>query len=355
MLTWLSGASVERTAAIDLPTAENRLVRPVSRTTLVASRHPVRVTGKNETIEIELENKGSMTALFCEPHPMLEYRTDITVLNNHAFVPPGETRTVTIYAPTPPGGLTLAQTGWRISCWNADDVVLPPSEEVLLSLGRRDRMAREYGESGSKEVLQLAGRRPDASLLPWLLAGPQGKQPNTPSAQLARFVFEVSSRQSKAASRLRIHTSDQDSLHGPVIRISANGRRFAQPLNPGLGVQLSDRAHLAFPATARFDLPAGTLKPGRNVLEVSVANGGWFSWDAMELIALSEVNKVAYSDPPTDSRGSEGPARLRGKMSASTVVPSLNSAGARVSEGEFEIVRRGRRAEGQSGQEVFRQ
>jgi len=296
VLTWLSG-DVERTAAIDLPTSQNRLVRPVKRTTLLVSPRPVRIEGDTETLEIELQNTGSMTALFCEPHPMLDYRTDITVLNNHAFVPPGETRTVTIYAPfKSAGGLTLAQTGWRISCWNTDDVVLSPNGEVLLSLGRRDRMSREYGNSNSKQILQLDGQQPNTSLLPWLLAGPQGRQPNAPLAQTVRFVFEISAQQAGVASRLRIHTSDQDPLHGPRIALSANGKRFSQPLNPGLGVQHSDRAHLAFPATAQFHLPLGTLNSGRNVLEVSVANEGWFSWDALDLVVFSEDNKTAFSE-----------------------------------------------------------
>jgi len=290
MLTWLSGGDDGRTVAIDLPTVENRLVRPVRRTTLRASPRPMRTEGNKETLEIELANQGSMTALFCEPHPMLEYRTDITVGNNYAFVPPGEARSVTISATAKPvEGLTLAETGWRISCWNADDLILPPSEEVLLSLGRRDRMAREYGESSSRQVLQLAGKRPDTSLLPWLLAGPQAGQPNAPFMQVARFAFEIPSRRARVASRLRIHTSDQSSMPGPVIQVVANGRRFAQPLKPGLGVQRSDRHHLAFSATAKFDLPAGTLRHGENVLEVSVANGGWFSWDALDLTVVSDA------------------------------------------------------------------
>ena len=85
-----------------------------------------------------------MTALFCEPHPLLSYRTDIDIENNYAFVPPGERRVITISAPADsPEGLTLAQTGWRISCWNADDVVIEPSADVLFSIGRRDAMTRE--------------------------------------------------------------------------------------------------------------------------------------------------------------------------------------------------------------------
>ena len=39
--------------------------------------------------KIDLSNRGSMTALFCEPHPLLSYRTDIDINNNHAFIPAG--------------------------------------------------------------------------------------------------------------------------------------------------------------------------------------------------------------------------------------------------------------------------
>ena len=81
--------------------------------------------GLDETMEIHLKNTGKMTALFCEPHPLLEYRTEITILNNHAFVPSGETRSITLRASVKPG-LSLAQIGWRLSCWNADDILIQP-------------------------------------------------------------------------------------------------------------------------------------------------------------------------------------------------------------------------------------
>jgi hypothetical protein len=34
-----------------------------------------------------------------------------------------------------------------------------------------------------------------------------------------------------------------------------------------------------------FQIPAEDLWPGKNVLEVRVKGGGWFSWDALELTA----------------------------------------------------------------------
>ncbi len=116
-----------------------------------------------------------MTALFCEPHPLIEYRTDLLIDNNHCFIPPGETRTITIRsAVKPAGGLTLAQTGWRVTTWNADDRVIEPSGERLDGDGRRDAMTREYlgyadlTRVGHKNMVMLAGRRPETARLPLL-------------------------------------------------------------------------------------------------------------------------------------------------------------------------------------------
>ncbi len=276
LLFWLAGASNEAVTGFSVPDRGNRLVRPVRRTTLEAHPGPTRIEGFDETLDIQVKNTGKMIALFCEPHPLLEYRTDITILNNHAFVPPGETRSITLRAPDRPG-LSLAQIGWRLTCWNAEDVSIPPNEDVLLSLGRRDAMCREYRTTPSESV-ELKGNRPDCSLLPWLLRGPQ----------VIRFSFDVSRPKSVRQSRLRIHTADQDSTHGPLIEITLNGKKFEQSLKGGLGIQISDPAHLAFPATAQFTLAAGTLKAGTNVLEVRVSNDGWLTWDSLDLLALPD-------------------------------------------------------------------
>ena len=122
------------------------LRRPVRRTALAVRPRPVRAEGDKEVLELLVKNTGAMTALFCEPHPLLEYRTDLFIDNNHCFIPPGESRTITIRAAETgrEGGLSLAQTGWRLSCWNADDVVIEPSDDVLLAVGRRDQMCREF-------------------------------------------------------------------------------------------------------------------------------------------------------------------------------------------------------------------
>ena len=235
-----------------------------------------------ERLQIELTNNGEMTALFCEPHPLLTYRTDIDVENNYAFVPPGERRTITISAPADsPEGLTLAQTGWRISCWNADDLVIPPSSDLLFSIGRRDAMTREFaGYDDLSRItamteVEIEGNRPDPSALPLLM---------TRDRRL-RFLFDAPQGWERSA-RLRLHTADQSGTREPLIEVRLNGRRFEAALATGLGIQNSDPAHLAFPQMAVIDLPRGTLAAGANTLEIGVVNDSWFTWDAIDLMTF---------------------------------------------------------------------
>ncbi len=298
MLNWLAGAPDSVVETIDLPTAANRLTRPVRRTTLQASPRPVRTERSDEVLEINLKNIGEMTALFCTPHPLLEYRTDFMVLNNHISIPPGESRSITISGPArPKGGLTLAQTGWRLSCWNTDDVVIQPDQDVLLSFGRRDAMTLEYAgyhgdpvqalDPTKPAVLELAGRRPDSSQIPLLMPGPLNVKLANLQPHSMRFAVEVTPQETARPSRLRIHTADQDHVYGPVVEVIANGKSFTKSLRPGLGKQVAEPAHLAYPQTAEFDLPAGTWRAGRNFLQIRVKDGGWFSWDSLDLVVLS--------------------------------------------------------------------
>ncbi len=67
-----------------------------------------------------------------------------------------------------------------------------------------------------------------------------------------------------------------------------NGKIYEQTLTQGLGIQNTDPAHLAFPASRIFAIPRQGLRSGKNVLEVRVANDGWFSWDAMDLVGKTE-------------------------------------------------------------------
>ncbi len=133
--------------SIEIP-VEKRLSgrwRPVRRTTLAVEALPPNSESEMEILELMVRNTGSMTAFFCEPHPLISYRTDLFIENNNCFIPPGESRLITIRADrNAECGLTLAQTGWRISSWNADDLTVMPSGNVLLSVGRRDQMCREF-------------------------------------------------------------------------------------------------------------------------------------------------------------------------------------------------------------------
>ena len=155
-------------------------VKPVRRTAIAVTAGPSRADGDWEMLDITLKNSGRMTALFCEPHPMLAYRTDLFIANNNCFIPPGESRVVTIRGPRRAAdGLTLRQTGWRISCWNADDVTIEPSADVLLSIGRRDKTCREFSGYFSAKAGPLAalrGNRPDAARFSYRLDANEAAQ-----------------------------------------------------------------------------------------------------------------------------------------------------------------------------------
>jgi hypothetical protein len=87
---------------------------------------------------------------------------------------------------------------------------------------------------------------------------------------------------------LRIHTADQAEKTPTKVAVTLNGRRMKRSLPLGLGIQQTNPAHLAFPATVEFQVPAADLRPGKNSLEVRVQDEGWFSWDAMDLISSKE-------------------------------------------------------------------
>jgi hypothetical protein len=140
-------------------------------------------------------------------------------------------------------------------------------------------MCREYlgyfDTNKVKDVKQatLEGTRPDPSPLPYLLD----------RSHRACFEFPVNRFQAKRPARLRIHTADQSKDVRAAVELTVNGRSFEQSLPEGLGIQNTDPAHLAFPATVTFDIPPGVLRTGKNALEVRVKNGGWFAWDALAL------------------------------------------------------------------------
>lgn len=225
----------------------------IARAALQATTAAIRYDGENEVRDLSITNTGPMTALFCEPHPLLVYRTDLIIDNNHCCIPPGETRVISIRAPRRARcGLTLAHTGWRISCWNAGEVMIAPSEDVLLSVGRWDKMCQEF--IGGSPV--LAGDK---------------------------VVTHEFAAPASGPARLRIHTADQ-SPEPAVVGVSINGRMIERALPAGMGIQRADPYHLAYPATLEFDLLETDIRSGTNRLEIRVSNGGWFSWDALDLV-----------------------------------------------------------------------
>lgn len=260
---------------------ELRKSSPVRRTELTATALPPRIEDGQEVLDLILKNTGTMTAIFCEAHPLLEYRTDLFLTNNHCFIPPGESRTLKIRASShPAGGLSLAQTGWRISTWNANDVVIEATTDVLLAAGRRDNMCREFAGYGQPPALppagtvELDGRRPDPASIPYLLGG----------GRAARFHFPAGKDQLNGPTRLRVHLSDQDADMDPVLRIVVNHKACQRTLPRGLGLQRDQPYHLAFPGTISLELPAGLLNDGENTVELGLANESWITLDALDLV-----------------------------------------------------------------------
>jgi Beta-galactosidase/beta-glucuronidase len=251
---------------------------PVGKAVLNVISAKTVVDKENDVLEVAVENTGTMTALFCELQPELEYRTDLFIDSNFSFIPPGECRKFTVKADKPTGSmLSLAQTGWRMDCWNAETVVIPPSGDVLLSMGRRDAMCREFMGYFEKEAFNgtgnvFGGNRINADDVPFLLT------------KNIQFVFDVDAAKTGEKSVLRIHASDCTEDNKSKVSIKLNGYTCEKALPKGLGIQKEEPAHLAYPVTLEFIIPAGELKEGSNVLTIEVTDNGWFTWDAMDLV-----------------------------------------------------------------------
>lgn len=224
-----------------------------------------------EYLALTLENAGDMTALFTEIHPLLNYRTDLIIRDNFLSIPPGEEQVVLIKAHRG-GELKLRQNGFYITAFNAQTVVVPSCEEVLLYMGRRDGIGREfkgYFEKAAdlpKEISALGREIPSAEV-PFLVEG-----------QIT-FLFETKNRQD---ARLRIHAADC-SKDPCRIEVVLNGKKEAViEMEQGYGIQKEIPDHLAYPSTYEKIL-GGELFEENNKLEIRVLNG-WFTWDAMDLI-----------------------------------------------------------------------
>jgi beta-mannosidase len=252
------------------------LFRPIARTTLQSALGKHGIEGGEEVLEIEVSNTGTMTALFCEPQPVLSYRTDLWIAGRHVSIPPGESRTFTIRAPAAgPDELSLLQTGWRVQSWNSEDAIIAPA--ALAAVGIQDSMRREFGgydksssDQDAKET-KLDGRSPEAATLPGLFE---------PGDQLL-WNFELP--EAGGASSLRLHTSDQ-SVDGATFDVLVNGQSFVATFPPGYGLQKDDPAHLARPYSVIIPLPVGTFKAGTNSIRITNSDKGWITWDAIHLL-----------------------------------------------------------------------
>jgi len=253
--------------------------RPIEHTTLELEASESREEGKEEVLELNLTNTGKMTALFCEPKPVLNYRTDMIIDNLYVCIPPGESRTVMIRAPrNPEDGLTLGQTGWKIESWNASTLLLDPSSDILLSLGRKDQMCIEFaGYPGlapaiRENLIHVEGRLINPAQVPYLFE----------ESKTLELVFGGTAATSDKSAFLRIHTSDQ-STRGATLSIELNGERFEAQLGEGYGFQNREPAHFAQAKTIELKIPAGVVKSKTNLLRIKVTGEGWFSWDALDL------------------------------------------------------------------------
>lgn len=224
-----------------------------------------------EYLSVALKNTGAMTALFVEAHPLLNYRTDLIIRDNFLSIPPQEERTLLIKAHKG-GEMTLAQTGFNITCFNGETVTVKPSDDVLLYMGRRDCIAREFkgyfdAAKDQTALIKANGREIKASEVCYLA---QGK---------TAFAFEANTN---TDTKLRIHIADS-SVDPCRTTVSLNGRKISEiTLNRGYGVQKDKPDHLAYPETYEIVLPGAVFKK-ENLLEIET-KAGWFTWDAMDIV-----------------------------------------------------------------------
>lgn len=227
---------------------------------------------KTESLKIILENSGSMTALFCEFHPLLEYRTDISVDNNFLFIPPNEKRIVNIRAnKREETELNLDQIGWKIDCWNSDSVYILPSKDIIMFSGRKDVMCQEYSKDLTKNTIQ--SNKPYSEF--------KSNEISYLVEKRQKYSFFIENIEGNKAL-LRIHTCDQSDDTNTLVRVKINEFEIEKTLQKGLGIQKKDMYHLAYPQTMEIEVPIEKLKPGVNNLQIDVMNTGWFTLDSID-------------------------------------------------------------------------
>ena len=277
--------------------------------------------GSVDTAIIRVYNDGDMTLLFCQAEGLAEYRPDWSVKGQCRFVPPGESRDIEITA-NAADGLPIAQTGIKITCLNADAIVIPP-EGVPLWFGRRDGTCEGYAGwenaaaansvNASDDDADTTAASADADAAHSACATDAhnagvcasdahsafsvvrvdcdacgcGEADITKIQYLAdgacefNFSTDAAAAYSARPCRLRLSTSDR-SAGGASIEISLNAAKFEARLPAGYGFQKREPWHFAQLHDLYIDFPAGTVLPGTNTLAIFVKEG-WFAYDALML------------------------------------------------------------------------
>lgn len=243
----------------------------VSKTALLLECVQYSAGDNTERCEITLRNTGENTAFFTEIHPLTEYRTDLYIDNNFAFIPPKECRTITITAErnekTP-----LRKLGFRVYCWNAEQTLTIAPCGVLARMSRKDGTTRGYAQpsTGAANEAHAEDGVFSQSKVPYLCTDTQ------------QFTFA-----SAHAGKLRIcvHTADRDRAGKGMLAITLNGETKKQPLTAGRGLQSEDAEQYASPASFCFTMNGAA---GNNTLAVQAQNG-WFTWDSLTIEEVEEA------------------------------------------------------------------
>ncbi len=94
------------------------------------------------------------------------------------------------------------------------------------------------------------------------------------------FIFKATA---KSAARLLMRLSDT-SPEGGKLKVALNSCALEALIPTGYGLQKEDPEHYAKPAELDLRFPVGTVMLGENDLCITVETG-WFSWDALLLLA----------------------------------------------------------------------
>ncbi len=236
----------------------------VKQTELVLEESRFTEDGENEYASFALKNTGEMTALFVKAEPMTAYRTDLFIDNDFCFIPPGESRTISVRC-RKNGNIPLSRTGFAFAGWNTNAAERTPDEKVLLYMGTRNHTCREYAKDGNREV-RADGRSISPEQVRYLADGP------------VSFLFDSDW---DGPAVLTLNLSDT-SKEGGAVRISLGGFETELSLPEGYGLQKENPEQLAQSAALTVRLPAGSLSKGSCRLKIELVSG-WFTWDSLFL------------------------------------------------------------------------